>query len=276
MKYDGIGEFFYDNGEKLPSESADVAFDKIDSYPFFEIIRVVDDVPIFMEAHISRLFESMEFLKYHNMPNKDELLFNLHRAIRDLEVGNQNVKLVIVDDDNEKRHVFVYPVKSKYPSEKNYKDGVYVSLFVHDRDTRSKFYSDIGFEEIGRHILRTGSFETLLMNSDAQIREGGRSNLFVVYDDKVHTSPADEIISTVNRELVLEIIRDLKFPLEYSSLGVRDLHGLKSAFIIGTTIGVLPVSKIEGINISSSKEPMTVAIMNEYGKRIDEFVKSKK
>lgn len=272
MNFDGVGVFFSDNGIKKNREEAERLFEQIDAYPFFEIIRVVRGVPLFKEEHFNRLIESLKFLKYHSVPALEELSVNLFIAARELEDEDINIKLMIVDDDFENRHIFAYPVQSRFPSERAYREGVSCSLYVYDRRSNSKIYSDLDFEEIGRNTLKLGAFESLLMNSDARIREGGRSNFFAILDGKILTAPEDEIIPTVNRKLVLEIIDDLKFPIMETAITVREMYNLSGAFIIGTTVGVLPLSKIEGISLESSKDPMIIKIMEEYNKRIDEVI----
>ena len=272
MKFDGVGDFFADNGVKKNREEAEKLFNQIDAYPFFETIRVVRGVPLFKDEHFNRLIESLEFLRYHSVPTVEELSVNLFIAARELELDDINIKLMIVDDDYENRHIFAYPVQSRFPTERAYKEGVPCSLYVYDRRSNSKIYSDLDFEEIGRNTLKLGAFESLLMNSDAKIREGGRSNFFAILDGKILTAPEDEIIPTVNRKMVLEIINDLKLPILETPITVREMYNLSGAFIIGSTIGVLPLSRIEAISLESANNPMVKSILEEYNKRIDNII----
>lgn len=271
MIYDGTGHFYIDNNEKKSSSDTEI-FNHIDAYPFFEVIRVINDTPLFLEEHIKRLRENLDFFHFYNPPEPKALELELYSAIRENSVRDQNVKLAVVDDDYEVRHIFAYPVKSSYPSEDQYEKGCNVMVLPMEREQRVKLYSDLSFEKIWREILRAGVFEALLMNTDGRIREGSRSNVFFLKDDTVVTADDYEIISTVNRSLVLEIIKALGLEIVFKPMSVKDLYFTDGAFMVGSLVGVLPISRIEQITLKSVNNPHILKIRSTYEERIRQYV----
>lgn len=269
MIYDGIGTFYIDNLEKKDDKEL---FNHIDSYPFFEVIRIINKRPIFLREHISRLRENFEFLKYYQPPSDEELKLNLYKAIEESKIKEGNIKLCVVDDDYENRHILCFEVKQSLPSQLQYEEGVSLILTPMERENRVKLYSDIRNEEIWRSILKEGAFEGLLLNKDGKIREGSRSNIFFISDEGIITADESEIISTVNRKFIIDLIKDQGFSLEYNAMTVRELYLMRGAFLIGTQIGILPVGTIEGIKLDS-KNPNIKKISEIYEEKIQEITK---
>jgi D-alanine transaminase len=93
---------------------------------------------------------------------------------------------------------------------------------------------------------RAGADEVLLLDGDI-VREGGSSSFFAVRDGEVITHPLDEhILPGVVRDRAIGLAEQAGIRIEQRPLAVDELSEIDEAFITSTTMGVMPVSSIDG------------------------------
>lgn len=87
---------------------------------------------------------------------------------------------------------------------------------------------------------------------DGVLLEGSRSNFMCVYDDTIVTAPATNyILNGITRRVILEICKELDIPVEKRPIFKSAIEKATEAMIIGTTLEITPVVKIDGIPIGS-------------------------
>ena len=97
-----------------------------------------------------------------------------------------------------------------------------------------------------------GYDEALLLDGDSYIAEGSGENLFVVRSGRIFTNDErHSILLGITRDSVIEIARDLGYPVEITGLRLNDLHTADEAFLTGTAAEVTPVREIDGVQIGS-------------------------
>lgn len=126
-------DFFLLNGNILPA--SEFQQDKTTLYPsFYEVIRVIDGVPLFFEEHIQRLVKSLELLNYKLPYDEKTIKDQIHQLIEVNKCYEYNVKIVINGLDGENHNLFVYFITSNYPREEQYKKGVHTILYEGERE----------------------------------------------------------------------------------------------------------------------------------------------
>jgi len=89
--------------------------------------------------------------------------------------------------------------------------------------------------------------DQLVIDSDGSLLEGGRSSLFVVHDDGVHTPAADgRILPGTARARVIELLRAAGVPVFQRRLTQDDLTCATEVFVVNALRGVVPVERIDG------------------------------
>ena len=63
MKSEVVEKFYMING-KLESTDGLEVFDKIKNLPIYEVIRVIDGIPLFLEEHLERMRKSAFLIDY--------------------------------------------------------------------------------------------------------------------------------------------------------------------------------------------------------------------
>jgi D-alanine transaminase len=96
---------------------------------------------------------------------------------------------------------------------------------------------------------RAGADEVLLID-DGIVREGASSSFFVVRDGVVITHPLDEhVLPGVIRDRVVSLARAENIRVDERPLREIELTDVDEAFITSTTMGVMPVTAIDGKNM---------------------------
>ena len=87
-------DYFLYNGNILPSKKFDI--EKATVYPsVYEVIRVIDGVPLFFEEHINRLWDSVKLLGYEQPYDSITIREHILKLLELNKCYNYNVKIVI-------------------------------------------------------------------------------------------------------------------------------------------------------------------------------------
>lgn len=89
-----------------------------------------------------------------------------------------------------------------------------------------------------------GFHEALLLGADGTIREAALSNLFMVKRGMLYTA-ADGMLAGITRAHVLRCAKKLAIPVKLIALTRADLYGADEVFLTRSTVGIIPVSRIQ-------------------------------
>jgi branched-chain amino acid aminotransferase len=105
-----------------------------------------------------------------------------------------------------------------------------------------------------RDAVDRGFDEALLLDADGGVAEGAGENLFVVLDGVVQTNDhRHSILMGITRDSVMQIARDLGYPVETRPLSVEDLIVADEAFFTGTAAEVTPIAEVDGTEIGKGR-----------------------
>lgn len=98
-----------------------------------------------------------------------------------------------------------------------------------------------------------GAFEALFLR-EGRVLEGAGSNLFCVRRGEIQTPPKGPgILSGITREVVIQLAREGGRALIEKDLTPEDLAGADEVFLTGTTVEVLPVTRVDGRTIGDGR-----------------------
>ena len=295
----------------------------------YEVIRVIQGVPMFLEDYCTRLNESLQKLEANVEIKIISLLHPIASLLRANGVSDCNVKIWAASGAPGKVDIFMNINRSFYPPPEYYKDGVPAGLYEYTRDNPNVKQVVAGFrEQVDALIQSGGVFELLLYDSSRRLTEGSRSNLFFTRGEQLFTAPDRIILKGTVRKYVflaaqragIEIVERPvmldEIGLSPGSLDRRRAHGkavadrfkpegakigrlkprrtllfpapgtwpglapeqslpvltVNGAFLTGTSIGVLPIARIGGVNLNSTKDLVIRRIMAEYDKIARDYI----
>lgn len=275
MRPEAIKEFYMINGQLEPTTNTEV-FEKIEKPPIYEVIRVIDGIPLFLEDHLERMRESANIINYQ-MERKDE---DIEKDIKELvlqnKVNNLNIKLLCTDVEGLGQVFLTYFIQSFYPPEEYYKEGIHTILFHYERENPNAKVQVISFrEKVAKALEKNKAFEALLVSEGGYIPEGSRSNMFFVKGDKIYTAPKGDVLLGITRKHIFEVCKELNIKIVEENIHVGDLDRLDGGFMSGTSVNVLPIASIGHIKLNSVQNKIIKAVNNGYINKMKRYIHSK-
>ena len=268
---ENVGKICIINGEALPAE-------KLNSYcedkytAFYEVIRIIQGVPLFFDDHFNRLKNSMAKLKYELNTSKKEIREQMKALCHQNNFVECNIKVIVLQYENE-QNLLMFINKFYYPSQTEYDSGVACCTIKLKRKNPNVKMIHAGYkEELQRTVTEKKAFEALLVNDEGKITEGGKSNVFFVKGNKIYTSPEDFVLIGVTRQYVADVCRKLGYEVIETLIGLDSLISFDAAFITGTSLKVLPVSNIDDLKLNSAQNPVTQHVMASYNSLVNAYI----
>ena len=263
MNCDAFSDFLIVNGQYRSNADADT-FCKIDGKSIYEVIKLIDGIPLYFEDHIDRLRLSAEHLGIEIAKSAADIRDEIALLVEKNRLENINVKLVYTHE-NDMPVFLTYFVRQDFPKASDYKEGTRTILYAGERkDPHLKTIESSYRERVRNRRQDSGAYEALLVNENGFISEGTRSNLFFLKNDQLYTPPSGEVLLGVTRRHVLKVCSKLSIAVKEQLLHRDDLRFLQGAFITGTTIDVLPIGHIDDLYLPSVKQPLIRQVAEEF------------
>jgi branched-chain amino acid aminotransferase len=242
----------------------------------YEVIRVINGVPLFFEDHYTRMQNSMRSVSAELETESKSLIDQISLLVKANGSLNSNVK-VIAYMNNGIQNMLLYKSKSYYPGTEEVKKGVPVGVMHFERNNpNAKIVNNAYKAEAARRIEEGSYFEVLLVNGKNEITEGSKSNVFFIAGNKVITSPSSYVLKGITREYILKACRQLKLDIVEKLINLDELDKIDGLFISGTSIKVLPVCSVENKMFNSSVNPVIVSIRDRFDGIINDYIDSKR
>jgi branched-chain amino acid aminotransferase len=241
----------------------------------YEVIRIIDGIPLFVEDHFDRLQNSLKTHGYEINLGLEDFITKIGELIQHNSCLIGNIKFVYLSFGNLSKWAYFF-IPHHYPSELDYQLGVSTDLLrVERKSPNSKIIQKSVREMADQLIADQNLYEVLLVDHEDQITEGSRSNVFFVKDEVLYTAPASKVLVGITRQKVLECLRDLGFEVVEKGVSVKEINRFDAIFLTGTSPKVLPVQSIGNLNYNTRLNCIK-SLMNCYDGRIAQYIRSRK
>lgn len=236
----------------------------------YEVLRVIDGKPLFLEKHLERMNNSFEIINKKMPFAEDEIEQKLKQLIDNENKKEGNIKITYSINSKELKMFFI---EHSYPGEDMYENGVKTILYFGERNNpNAKIVNDDFRTKVNEKIKENNAYEAILVDRNGYITEGSRSNIFMIKGETVITSPLKAVLPGVTRSVILDIIKDNNIEIIEEEYSYKDIDKLDGMFISGTSPKVLPISKIGDIPINE-KNILVNKIMKKYNEKMDDYIK---
>lgn len=272
MKPEAIKDYYIINGHIETTENLEI-FQRIEKPPIYEVIRVIDGVPLFLEDHLNRMFYSAEIIGYNIDREEQEIRRDIKTLILKNNIDKLNVKLLSTEIEGMGKAFLAYNIESFYPPEEYYKEGIHTILFHYERNNPNAKVLFTSFkDDVAKALKEKNAFEALLVSKSGHIPEGSRSNMFFVKGDKVYTAKASEVLIGITRKHIFDVCNKLNIKIVEESIHIDDLEKLDGGFMSGTSVNVLPISTIDDIKLDSINNRLIKEINNAYIREMNNYI----
>lgn len=250
-------------------------FDSIykDNTPsIYEVIRIIDGIPLFLEEHYQRLKNSAGIIGNELGMSFEYIKSNIDKMVRLNDVSRYNIKIIVNNFSVNPDYYFFF-IKSGYPEESLYQSGIRTLLYSSTRkNPNAKIINRSLRRDVDALLLEKDCYEALLVNPAGEITEGSRSNLFFIRDGRVYTSPPGDVLMGITRQRIIKLCAEHNIEVVEAAIYSKDLNKFQAAFISGTSPKVLPISSIDDISFSTSNKTL-LKLMEIYNGEIEEYIK---
>jgi branched-chain amino acid aminotransferase len=234
----------------------------------YEVIRLVNGIPVFFLDHFSRLENSLKLKSRRMLADQSDLRAGIDKLTALEKKKEINIKIVF-NYRAESENWLIYYIDSVYPSPEQYRYGVKGVLFYGVRhDPQSKVLDFRLRSAINQELAEEGAYEALLVNEENMVTEGSRSNIFFLKDNTLVTAPDDMILKGITRRHLLEICSENGITVDFRGVSVDDLQEFDSVFMTGTSPMILPFRSVENFFFDVNNG-LFEELRNHYMKRVE-------
>lgn len=263
-------KYYVENG--VLKKATDFVEDK-EGQIIYEVIRIIDGKPLFMEQHFKRMQYSFNLINVDCKFEFEDILKQIKTLVKESKILEGNIKITYsVNNDILK----IYYLKHKYPSKKDYEEGVDTILFFGERNNPNAKIVDNNFrQKVNKEIEDRGVYEAILVNNNGVITEGSKSNIFMIKDDVIYTSRVEDVLPGVTRNEIISLAIKMNIKISEENIGYLGVKDMDAMFISGTSPKILPIRKVEGKELDV-KNDLLRKLMIEFDKKIEKDIKSQK
>ena len=237
----------------------------------YEVIKVKEGVPLFYEKHIERLHNSAKLTNLQPWISDSYIKEGLKKLIEANEVEQGSLKFLLNFD---KKSFLAFFEENNFPTEIQYEEGVAAALYHRERvNPNAKVLNAEFRKDLDKFIKEKNIFEAILVDRNEDITEGSKSNVFVIKDEKVITTPVKAVLPGTTRSTILEICKEENIELIEKKLYYKEIENIEGMFISSTPFDILPIKNIDEINLASADNKVIITIMNAYRNKIKEYIK---
>ena len=238
----------------------------------YEVVRVMEGVPLFLEDHLKRFYHSAWLLHLEIPLGEGQIFQRLRDLIRVNGIEEGNIRFSWTFRPSGR--FLAYFIPHKYPSEEEFRLGVACGLLKAERHDPNAKVVQAGLRaEADRKIREEGWYEVLLISGKGLITEGSRSNVFFIREGVLRTAPDGDILPGITRQKVLQLIHGEGLRLEARSLTPEELESAEAAFLTGTSPGVLPICRVESLALPVN-HPCVNRLAGAYNGMIRDYIQN--
>lgn len=267
-----INKFYLEDGHIEPAENYTIDTNEKERI-IYEVIRVIDGVPLFFEDHIKRMEDSFRLMNKTFSYKFEKIKEYLSNLIKVNEIINGNIKLTFdIKTDTMK----VFNIKHSYPSEELYRTGIKTIFYHGERTNPNAKVVDSRFRsKVIEEIKKSNAFEAILVDNNGYITEGSKSNVFLIKDNTLFTPPLEAVLPGITRGKIISVANSIGINVDESNVRFEELKDFDAAFISGTSPKILPISYVNDIKLNVENELMR-NLIKEFDREIELYVKKNK
>jgi branched-chain amino acid aminotransferase len=294
-------DIVYLNGSMVPRSRALISvFDHafLYGYGLYESMRTYDGKFFLLERHIKRLLAAAETIKLGPKLADTDLEKACRETLAINDIKDARLRITVsngasdaapwtsVMDIKPNVVVTVRPYMP-FPAEK-YSEGFHIGIAATVRRCRESFIATMKtVNHLDSVMARMeaaarGLDETLILNDDGYIAEGGGCNIFFVREGRLVTPALNSgILPGVTRELVIALAAGLGIETSQGPVGIGVLKKCDEAFVTNAVIEIMPVTEVwdesgNSASIGGGKPgAFTQKLMKAYKERVAKETRDK-
>jgi len=252
---------YYINGEFVPKEQAMLQVNDLGllrGYASFDFLRVIDQVPLFLNEYLDRFFRSSAMMKLKCPCSKEEIVDIVYKLILINPPGRTGIRLILSGGFAEgnylpaaKPNFIILHEPFDTPPETIYEKGIAVKSVAYQRPLPAVKSTDY-FMGIAQQLNMPEGFSDVLYHDHGWVRELPRSNIFMLTRSGQLVTPASEVLWGITRKRLLEM--ELTNDILVQDFTMEDMmQEAEELFLSSSTKGILSIVRVDDKVIGDGK-----------------------
>jgi len=231
------------------------------------------DHTLSLDHHFDRLEESVRLLGGNLTIDRNDLRCKLRIAISEQLFPDYRIRIHIPLNPQKRNEGFLLAETLTQPTSYELSHGAsIITRHAHRDNPLAKATTFLKVADEIRKECPENVNEILMIGEDERCLEGLSSNFYAIVRGEIWTAEKN-VLHGITREIVLEVAKTNRIPLNFEGISVRDLFQVDEAFITSTSRGVLPVTNIDGQKVGQGMPgPITQMIRKAFNNRIAELI----
>ncbi len=266
------GEKYLINGlEKPVSEWQDP---DATSAVIYDVIRIEEGIPIFLEDYLVRLENSFRLTKSNLQYDKETIVKTIRKLVEINNFSSGPLKLIFSCSHPET--FIAHLMKPHLPKPEEYQNGVKTILMSIERNNpNAKVWNQKLRDKTIQLLEGQGAYEAILVNKQGFITEGSRSNIFFVKGDTGYNTTKDLVLQGITRKKVLEVCRRAGIKVEMKNVRFDEVDEYEVAFLTGTSRKIVPIRSIDNYTFSTDHK-LLHEISDKFEELVEDYIKKNK
>jgi len=272
------------NGNVLPKAEAKISvFDR--SFLFgdsvYEVIGTYNEIPFLLDQHLDRLYNSAQLIFMPIKWKKDKVRSEIMKTLEDSQIKQAYIRVIVtrgesepdIDPNIQIENNIVIIVKAR-PDNPDwwYKKGVKVKVATTLRNDSRALNPNIKSGNYLNNILaineanKAGAFEAIMLNHEGMVTEATVSNVWMVKNKTIITSPLDSgILKGITREALFDLMKKNSWEYQESNFTPDEMKAADECFLTSSTREIIPIITVDETKIGNGQPgPQTLKLLDLY------------
>ncbi len=257
-------QLVYLNGEFKPIAEANInVLDR--GFTFgdgvYEVIPVFNRVVFRIDEHLKRLKNSLNAI-FMEMPfNKDEWQEIFQQLVASVDANEQSIYLQITRGISEREHdISLANSPTIFAMSRPIKNADF------SKGIKAITHNDIRWDYchikaitllpsvLLRHLAKQHGAKEAILIKDGNVTEGAASNVFIIKDNVVYTTPeTNDVLPGVTRSVILGLLKDNKFNVVEKTISEQELFDADEVWVSSSTWEIVPVTQLNDNKIADGQ-----------------------
>lgn len=222
-------------------------------YGIFDFFRVDGIKPLFIQDHLERFFNSAAQMRLKTNYSRNEIEAIIHQLVQKNNLVHSGLKIILTGGDAEDGYTVSSPRLSivqqelKPPPQHLPDNGIRLVTREYQRQLAEVKTTDYLMAIWLQEWMKSLAADDILYYNNGWLRECPRSNFFLITNDDVIVTPAQEVLKGITRKNIISVSSNLGIDVQTRDIHMNELQNAKAAFICSSTKRIMPVHSIDQI-----------------------------
>ncbi len=242
--------YIFRNGDIVPFAEDTVSIDRTEvAYGFgvYETIKLRNNILYFLPQHIDRLFHSAQQINLQHTITPTMIEKGMYDLISQTQETSYNIKILLYGGNSAvQNELFMIPSAPLYPDRKWYRDGISLISFEHERwMPQAKTLNMLPSYYMFKKAQEQGHYDALLYDKNKNVREGTRTNVYVMKGKQIYSPCKKDILAGVTMLTLEKVLKQSSYSIDYIDIPFAKIGEYDSMFISSTSTKIMPVIQVD-------------------------------